>query len=84
MEKLRIYDNNRLITNYVVTYDDEFGSYDHIMNVDFEICDITDLILFLREDQFDSGKINTSDYYQFNNFGMNGSDLIDFMNKYGV
>ncbi len=84
LNQLRIWDNNYLINDYKILGNLDYVAYDHYLDVDAEICDNTDLILFLREDQFDSGDVSTSDYYQFNDYGMNGCDLIDLMNEYNI
>ena len=84
LNQLRIWDNNYLISDYKILGNLEYIAYDHYLTIDAEISDETDLILFLREDQFDTGDISTSDYYQFNDYGMNGCDLIDLCKAYDI
>jgi len=47
--QLRIWDNNTMITDYQIFGNLDYIAYDHLLTIDAEITDETDLILFLRE-----------------------------------
>ena len=77
--KLTIWDNNTMISDYQVSECCYDGVLHHHLEVYTEICDPTDLILFLREDQFNIEDINASDYYQFNSYEVRGSFIFDLV-----
>lgn len=68
----------------VNSYDTELKDKVHHVELSYEVCCIEDLIMLLREDVIYTGDLEYSDDYQFNNFYICGSDLIDVCKKYDL